>query len=223
MIFLTTLPLWLVGVLLIGLTTLIAGVAPVIVRSRMGLDRLRTNNEVAGFKFATIGVLYAVLLGFAVIVVWGKFSEAENNVSQEAGAATTIYRIANGIGGDSGTTLREAVTGYLKAAIAEDWPAMERGNAESGRDPRAGRCLRRASETEPYGSPWGRPYGRGPPPTRFSHPGAAGQTRRGLRHRPRGLVVGPLRRRHWWLGAGPSLVSRDRLRQAAIAEPDFVR
>ena len=98
--------------LLIGLTTLIAGVAPVIVRSRMGFDRLRTNNEVAGFKFATIGVLYAVLLGFAVIVLWGKFSEAENNVSQEAGAATTIYRIANGIGGESGTTLREAVTGY---------------------------------------------------------------------------------------------------------------
>jgi Protein of unknown function (DUF4239) len=129
MIFLTTLPLWLVGVLLIGLTTLIAGVAPVIVRSRMGLDRLRTNNEVAGFKFATIGVLYAVLLGFAVIVVWGKFSDAENNVSQEAGAAATIYRIANGIGGESGPTLREAVTGYLKAAISEDWPAMERGNA----------------------------------------------------------------------------------------------
>jgi hypothetical protein len=131
MIFLTTLPLWLVGVLLIGLTTLIAGVAPAIVRSRMGLDRLRTNNEVAGFKFATIGVLYAVLLGFAVIVVWGKFSDAENNVSQEAGAAATIYRIANGIGGEPGTALRESVTAYLKAAISEDWPAMERGNASS--------------------------------------------------------------------------------------------
>jgi hypothetical protein len=31
------------------------------------------------------------------------------------------------------------------------------------------------------------------------------------------------RRRHWWPDAGPSLVSPDRLRQAAIAGPDFVR
>jgi hypothetical protein len=127
MIFLTAVPLWLVGILLIGLTTLIAGVGPVIVRSRVGLDQLRTNNEVAGFKFASVGVLYAVLLGFAVIVVWGKFSDAENNVALEAGAAATIYRIANGSGGEPGAELREGITGYLKAAITEDWPAMERG------------------------------------------------------------------------------------------------
>lgn len=127
MIFLTAVPLWLVGILLIGLTTLIAGVGPVIVRSRVGLDQLRTNNEVAGFKFASVGVLYAVLLGFAVIVVWGKFSDAENNVALEAGAAATIYRIANGSGGEPGDELREGITGYLKAAITEDWPAMERG------------------------------------------------------------------------------------------------
>ena len=63
----------------------------------MDLARLRINNEVAGFKFATVGVLYAVLLAFAVIVVWEKFSDAENNVAQEAGAAATIYRLSWGI------------------------------------------------------------------------------------------------------------------------------
>jgi hypothetical protein len=57
-------------------------------------------------------VLYAVLLGFAVIVVWRKFSDAENNVALEAGAAATIYRIANGSSGDPGAELREGITGY---------------------------------------------------------------------------------------------------------------
>jgi hypothetical protein len=52
---------------------------------RRSLDQLRLNNEVAGFKFATVGALYAVLLAFAVIMVWEKFSEAENTVAQEAG------------------------------------------------------------------------------------------------------------------------------------------
>ena len=36
-------------------------------RKRWGTDRLALNNEVAGFKFAVVGVFYAVLLAFVVI------------------------------------------------------------------------------------------------------------------------------------------------------------
>jgi hypothetical protein len=127
MAFLTTVPLWLSGTLLLGVATLLAMASPVLVRRRVSLDRLRVNNEVAGFKFATVGVLYAVLLAFAVIVVWEKFSEAEDAVAQEAGAAATLYRLADGIGGEPGAAIRDALTRYLRSAIAEDWPAMERG------------------------------------------------------------------------------------------------
>ena len=127
MMFLTTEPLWLTGLLLVGLTTALAMAGPVFVRRRVGLDRLSTNNEVAGFKFATVGVLYAVLLGFAVIVVWERFNDAENNVAQEASAAATVFRLANGLGGDAGTALCGQLTEYLGAAIAKDWPEMERG------------------------------------------------------------------------------------------------
>jgi Protein of unknown function (DUF4239) len=127
MLFLTNQPLWLSGIVLIGLTTLIAMIGPAIVRRRVSLERLRTNNEVAGFKFATVGVLYAVLLAFAVIIVWEKFTDAESTVAQEAGAAATIYRLADGIGAGPGAALRGGLSGYIKAAITEDWPAMERG------------------------------------------------------------------------------------------------
>jgi hypothetical protein len=129
MTFLTTKPLWLSAALLVGLMTLIAMSGPVFVRRRVSLAQLSTNNEVAGFKFATVGVLYAVLLGFAVIVVWEKFSDAENQVAQEAGASATIYRLSNGIEGPSGPALRIALTGYLRMAVAKDWPAMEHGKA----------------------------------------------------------------------------------------------
>jgi Protein of unknown function (DUF4239) len=131
MTFLTTAPLWLVAISLVGLTTLIAMIGPVIVRKHVSLDRLRTNNEVAGFKFATVGVIYAVLLGFAVIVVWEKFSDAENDVALEAGAAATIYRLAGGIKGPSASALREGITAYLEAAIAKDWPAMRNGQGSA--------------------------------------------------------------------------------------------
>lgn len=129
MLFLTTSPLWVSAVVLVGLMTLVAMAGPVVVRRRVSLDRLRINNEVAGFKFAIVGVIYAVLLAFAVIVVWERSNDAESAVAQEAGAAATLYRLADGLGAEPSTVLRNSLTGYLRAIIAEDWAAMERGGA----------------------------------------------------------------------------------------------
>jgi hypothetical protein len=136
MIYLTKTPLWILG-LLVVLMTLIAMSGPLLVRRRIGLDLLRTNNEVAGFKFAIIGVIYAVLLGFAAITVWDKFSDAENNVGLEAGAAAAIFRLANGIDGEASSAVRARMTDYLRAAITADWPAMQLGKSS----PEATRAL----------------------------------------------------------------------------------
>ena len=126
-LFLTTLPLWLSAVTLIVPTTLLAMAGPFIVRRYVELNQLRTNNEVAGFKFATVGVLYAVLLAFAVVVVWEKFNQAESEVAKEAGAAATVFRLSQGVDPERGAAIREATTNYLETAIASDWPAMESG------------------------------------------------------------------------------------------------
>jgi hypothetical protein len=83
---------------------------------------------VAGFKFATVGVLYAVLLAFAVIVVWEKFAEAERTVAKEAGAVATLYRLSGGLDEEPGKAFRQDVTDG-RAVISEDWPAMEQGRA----------------------------------------------------------------------------------------------
>jgi Na+/proline symporter len=80
--FLTSHSLWLSGFIIIGLGTLLATLGPTVVRHFVDLKRLSANNEIAGFKFATVGVLYAVLLAFAIIVVWQKYSDAETTVAQ---------------------------------------------------------------------------------------------------------------------------------------------
>ena len=121
--------LWLTGILVVVLPTALAMAGPFIIRRRVGLARLRGNNEVAGFKFATVGVLYAVLMAFAVIVVWEKFSDAEGDVAKEAGAAATIYRLIGGIDGEPARALRADMTTYLDKAINDDWAAMESGKA----------------------------------------------------------------------------------------------
>ncbi len=131
MYFLTTRPIWLLCLLALLLTALsMAG--PFVVRRYVTLERLTTNNEVAGFKFATLGVLYAVLLAFAVIVVWERFHDAEHAVAAEAGAAATLYRLSLGMG-QPGEEFRRRLDEYLEVEVANEWPAMQ-----SGRGSRAG-------------------------------------------------------------------------------------
>ena len=124
--FLTSRPVW-VLLLLMLLFTVLAMTGPILVRQRIPLARLRTNNEVAGFKFAVIGVLYAVLLGFVVIIAWERWYDAEKALAAEAGSAATIYRLSIGLGDPAGAALRADMSSYLKSVLADDWPAMAVG------------------------------------------------------------------------------------------------
>jgi hypothetical protein len=72
-------------------------------------------------------VIYAVLLAFAVIVVWEKFTDAETAVVQEAGAAATLYPLASGLEPEAAAT-RAALTNYLRLSIDREWPQMAAGN-----------------------------------------------------------------------------------------------
>ena len=128
---LTTQPLWVSGTLLVVLTTLVAMVGPLIVRRFVALEKLTDNNEIAGFKFAAVGVLYAVLLAFAIVVVWEKFSGAETTVAQEAGASEIIFRLSKGVDDPLRTELRDSLRKYLAVTVAVDWPAMDQGTMGS--------------------------------------------------------------------------------------------
>jgi|SRR5215467_12879840 len=118
--------LWVAAIMLLVPTTFVAIIGPTIVRRYVPLERLRTNNEVAGFKFATVGVIYAVLLAFAILVVWERFNQADIDVANEASAAATVFRLTQGLDAEHAAAIRMTTTEYLKAAVAKDWPAMER-------------------------------------------------------------------------------------------------
>jgi hypothetical protein len=124
-LFLAGVPLWLGALLIVIIPTLLAMCGPILVRRRFSLERLTTNNEIAGFKFATVGVIYAVLMAFAIIIVWERFADAETAVVQEAGAAATLYRLAQDEDAES-HAMRAALNEYLRLALAEDWPQMAR-------------------------------------------------------------------------------------------------
>jgi hypothetical protein len=122
-LFLSGLPVWAAFILLVVLPTIIALCGLIVSRRWFNKEHLTVNNEVAGFKFATVGVIYSVLVAFAVIVVWEKFNEAERVVVQEAGAAAILYRLTAG-SDPALVATRAALVNYLKLAIERDWPRM---------------------------------------------------------------------------------------------------
>jgi hypothetical protein len=120
-------PLWFSALVIVGVPTAVAMSCSLLVRRHFALKRLMTNNEVAGFKFATIGVIYAVMLGFAVIVVWEKYRDADIAVANEAGAVVALYRLSAGMSTESTSPMSDRIDAYVREVITADWPAMARG------------------------------------------------------------------------------------------------
>jgi hypothetical protein len=125
---LSAMPLWQSGLLTVGLGTLFGMLGPALLRRYLGIDRLKINNEVAGFKFAVVGVIYAVILGFATVVTWEKFRDAEAAVQQEAGGIIALDRLAGGLEQPARDQIRALLITYAHRAIDDDWVAMTKGN-----------------------------------------------------------------------------------------------
>jgi hypothetical protein len=75
---------WVVALVIVAAAEIYGIGLMLLCRRRWGTDRLSLNNEVAGFKFAVIGVFYAVLLAFVVVAVWEDYRDTEAAVRNEA-------------------------------------------------------------------------------------------------------------------------------------------
>lgn len=91
-----------------------------------GADRLKLNNEVAGFKFAVVGVFYAVMLAFVVIAVWQNYSDTEKAVRNEAKAAVDLYHVALAFP-DQGEEIQAGVRRYVEEVHNTAWDSMALG------------------------------------------------------------------------------------------------
>lgn len=126
-IHIAALPIWLSALLIVALPTVIFMCGPAVVRRLYGIENVVGNNEVAGFKFATLGVVYAVILGLAVIACWEKYAEAEGAATAEAGSVAAMYRLSGGLPAEAQAPLRQSLDAYVQAVIESDWPAMASG------------------------------------------------------------------------------------------------
>jgi hypothetical protein len=120
-------PLWLLALVLISGACVYAIGLMLGTRFHYGVDRLSLNNEVAGFKFAVVGVFYAVLLAFVVVAVWEDFRQTEATVRDEAKAAVDLHRITFALPAEAGDEIRKHLIAYTKDVHEYEWPTMAGG------------------------------------------------------------------------------------------------
>jgi hypothetical protein len=120
---------WVVALGLVAVAEIYSIGLMLLFRTQMGAERLALNNEVAGFKFAVVGVFYAVLLAFVVVAVWEDYHDTETAVRNEAKALSDLHQASYALPEDVGDTLRKHLIAYTQQVRDVEWEAMAKGRA----------------------------------------------------------------------------------------------
>ena len=117
------------GVLVIGAVCLVALAGLELVQRLVPASSRQPHNDVAGFIYAALGVIYAVLLALVVIAVWEEYRAASETVEQEANALAEIAWLAHRLPEPEGPYIQELARSYAHEVVDEEWPLMEQGQA----------------------------------------------------------------------------------------------
>ncbi len=128
------LPAFVAALILIVLIPGLAIGVVLFVHRRVGFEALVVNNEVAGFKYATLGVAYAVLVTFLMVAVWEKFDEAQAAIDDEATALFGLHHFADVMPPDQRAGVHGAMADYINAVIDTELPLMQEGRTRFGAD-----------------------------------------------------------------------------------------
>jgi hypothetical protein len=106
----------------------LVAVAGLILVQRLVPSALREDhNDVAGFIYAVLGVTYAVLMAFVVIVVWEDYERARDTVETEANELAGVYFLADRFPEPDRERVQDLARSYARTVVEEEWPLMERG------------------------------------------------------------------------------------------------
>ena len=114
----------LVAALSVGGAVLFAIIGTLVARRVIRRYVADSHNDVLAPIFLTAGVIYAVLLGFMVIAMWGAYDAARANTAEEASLLTPLYRQTMVMAPEKGAELRRLIRVYA-AEVASGWPRFQ--------------------------------------------------------------------------------------------------
>jgi len=115
------------GLLVVAVFVLIAVVGLTLVQRIVPSQLRQQHNDVAGFIYAVLGVIYAVLIALVVIAVWEDYAVARDTVEREASELDDVFRLAHPLPDPQGRQLQELARSYAQVVVDEEWALMAQG------------------------------------------------------------------------------------------------
>jgi hypothetical protein len=117
------------GVLSIAGSIVISLLGMWVVRKFAPYEIMEGHKEMAGFVYGILGTIYAVILGFSVVVLWEQFHDAEIIADREASQLPELHHLVQGLPADQTRAFTESLKKYCQLVVDEEWPLMERGES----------------------------------------------------------------------------------------------
>ena len=115
------------GVIVIVPSMLVSVAGLLAVRRYVSVGWLKQHHEVASNFFLMIGTLYAVLIAFAIYVVWSASKEAGANLEHEATEVADLSRLSTAMPDPLRREIAPALMEYLNSVVEEEFPNMQQG------------------------------------------------------------------------------------------------
>jgi len=98
---------------------------------RRFLPSIRTkDNEFTTLVFTVVATLYAVLLGFVVVIAWQDFSDARGQTTTEVASVSVLLRDAGGFPPGPRREIRTDLINYLFRVTEDEYRTMDKGKAD---------------------------------------------------------------------------------------------
>ena len=96
---------------------------------------MRTHHDVADPLSQTVGMMFAVLLGFMVGDAMERFSTARSTTQQEAASLGDIFILSEGLPADNRDRIRSLCIKYAEQVVKIEWPLLaHKGTSSEARE-----------------------------------------------------------------------------------------
>jgi hypothetical protein len=91
-----------------------------------------SHNDIVGYYFGAITVLYGITLGLLMVGVWSTFTETEEKVDREAGTLAALYLDVSHYPAPNRELLQDDLRDYARQVVDTAWPQQRRGIIPKG-------------------------------------------------------------------------------------------
>ena len=125
---------WLLLGVMVGVALAIARIGVWLADRFLSAEVLKRQHDVTAALLGVVGMVYAVLLAFVVLVVWQEFNDAKRTVEHEQAVARTLMRTILRYPEPDRSDMRAALGAYTTSVAEVEFPAMVSGDREAIRN-----------------------------------------------------------------------------------------